>query len=179
MNACPHCAAPVDEGGACARCDARPGRAPRGFRFALLGLAVGVLSAAVVPGVLRRATGGAGTCEPQSWVDWHVAMKRACLTPAYVCHNMTSSKLLEDPQLAKEFRAALEAGDPEPLASLDDLVGRMRASYGCGDPQEAPRASPFQGPAAPRLPPGHPPIGGGPGRAPSLPTFDRRPALEI
>jgi hypothetical protein len=177
MATCPQCAAPVDDGKACARCVARPAHAPRAFRFALLGLAVGVISAATVPGLFRRASAGAiGACEPQSWVDWHVAMKRECLTPAYVCHNMTPSKLLEDPQLAKEFRAALEAGDPEPLASLDELVGGMRARYGCGDPGDAPRAAPPR--STPRLPPGHPPVHGGP-RAPTLPLFDRRPALEI
>jgi predicted nucleic acid-binding Zn ribbon protein len=177
MKACPHCATPIEEGDAtCARCAPRfapPRRTSRAFRIAFLTLALGVVLAATLPG-MRGETVRPASCEPESWADWHQAMRSACLTPAYVCHNMTSSKLLEDPQLAAEYRAGLAAGDPAPLSGLDELVARMRSAYGCGDAPAPPQADPFQG-AAPRLPPGHPPVPA----TPELPAFGRRGAVEI
>jgi hypothetical protein len=142
------------------------------FRIAFFGLVLTVIGAVAVPTLL--ADGGQAapsSCQPHSWIDWHVAMKQECLTPAYVCHNMTSQKLLDDPELAAAYRDALRAGDPAPLANLDELVGRMRAAYGCPDAAEGPA------PRAPRLPPGHPPIQ----RGPQTPVFTPRPSdsLEI
>jgi hypothetical protein len=175
MKPCPHCATPADDGAiACAFCAPRAPtrRAGRGFALAFLGMLLGVATAVAIP--LARSGGGAGSCEPRNWVDWHVAMKRDCLTPAYVCHNMTSSKLLEDPELARAFRDALVAGDPGPLASLDALVARMRSAYGCSDARARPPGGPFLG-REPRLPPGHPPIPA----EPELPDLGRRGTLTI
>jgi hypothetical protein len=175
MKPCPHCAAPIHEAEVtCAFCAPRAParRAGRGFLLVLGGLALGVAAAVAVPAA--RGEGEPGSCQPRSWVDWHVAMKRECLTPAYVCHNMTPSKLLEDPDLAAAFRDALVAGDPGPLASLDALVARMRSAYGCSDARVRAPARPFHGPG-PRLPPGHPPIPA----EPDLPAFGRKGALTI
>jgi hypothetical protein len=173
MKPCPHCATPIDEGAiACAFCAARAParRVGRGFLVAFLGLLLAVAAAVAIPAARSEAEPG-GSCQPRSWVDWHLAMKRECLTPAYVCHNMTPSKLLEDPDLAAAFRDALVAGDPGPLASLDRLVSRMRSAYGCS---EDPPARPFHG-ANPRLPPGHPPVPA----EPELPDLGRKGALTI
>jgi hypothetical protein len=137
----------------------------RVFKIVFFGLVLTVVGAVAVPALLAEGEAKPAACEPQSWIDWHVAMKKECLTPAYVCHNMTASKLLEDPDLAAAYRAALQAGDPAPLAGLDELVGRMRASYGCGDTAPAGREPSLHGPAR-RLPPGHPPVPGGGPRAP-------------
>ena len=139
----------------------------RAYRILTLSLVVGIVALAAVPAM--RAGGQPDSCQPESWVDWHLAMKRECLTPAYVCHNMTSSKLLEDPELAAAYRDALQGGDPAPLASLDDLVGRMRSQYGCSDDGAAPPAR------RPRLPPGHPPIDG----RPHAPSFGAPRTIDI
>jgi hypothetical protein len=173
MKPCPRCATPIrDQASTCASCAPRT-PAGRGFQIALFGLLLGVVAAIAIPAA--RGGGEAPTsCEPRSWVDWHVAIERECLTPAYVCHNMTSSKLLEDPEVARTFREALVAGDPRPLVSLDALVGRMRSAYGCSDARVREPARPFHG-QDPRLPPGHPPIPA----EPELPDFGRKGALTI
>jgi hypothetical protein len=140
----------------------------RAYRTVMLALVLAVVALAVVPAM--RAVGQPASCEPERWVDWHLAMRRECLTPAYVCHNMTSSKLLEDPELAAAYRDALQAGDPAPLASLDALVARMRSQYGCSDEGAAPPAT-----RRPRLPPGHPPVDD----APDSPTFGTTRTIDI
>lgn len=181
MKTCSLCSALMeDASGACPRCGiasgmspvAARGRAARALRtvaVAATGLAVlGVLALPLV-----RATRGASSCEPHSWMDWHVAMEQACLTPAYVCENMTSAKLLEAPDVASELRDAFRAGQAGARAHLDALVGHMRDVYGCegsGDPHGVWRAGPD-----PRLPPGHPPIPSTPGS----PTFDAPATLTI
>ena len=174
MRDCPTCGVAFGEGSAiCPSCGApavetpaRPGTAAR-LTFALLALGtLGVAfvsmardadaarPAAVVPAASPVAADGAQACEPHNWVDWHIAMRRSCLTPAYVCHNMTSAKLMEDPAVREQFRGALEAGRPEPIAELDALVAHMRSRYGCeGASADAPGE-----PSSPALPPGHPPL---------------------
>jgi len=173
VKPCPHCATPIDEGAiACAFCAPRAParRVGRGFLVAFLGLLLGVAAAIAIPAARSEAE-PSGSCQPRSWVDWHVAMKRECLTPAYVCHNMTPGKLLEDPELAAAFRDALVAGDPGPLASLDRLVSRMRSAYGCSDdPPPPPQHRPD--PPRPPRPPPRP-------AEPELPDFGRKGALTI
>lgn len=125
-----------------------------------------------------RSYRGSGGCEPQSWADWHLAMKQECLTPAYVCENMTPAKLLDDPQLREAFRRSFEAGEPSPLRGLEALVGQMRAEFGCeGGGAPGSHAAP---PPHPRLPPGHPPIDGhGPRARPHSPVIEEPGTLDI
>ncbi len=152
------------------------------MRLALALLVSGVIAAAALP-LAKRADAArapdpaakakaaeADRCEPHSWVDWHIAMSRSCLTPAYVCHNMTTGKMLDDPAIRDQIRRALEAGDPQPTARLEALVAQMRARYGCEDEDSA-------GPDAPALPPGHPPVHGGRQLPPGHPPADDPPAL--
>jgi hypothetical protein len=168
MKTCSLCASTmVKEAQACPRCGIaarspgpRGGRAVRALRplsVAMLGMAT--LGALALP-VVRSAHGAAPGCEPHSWSDWNLAMERSCVTPAYVCENMTSAKLLQDPTLAGELSEALRAGKAYARDHLDALVGHMRDVYGCdGGAPHAPRSmEPAQ-----RLPPGHPPIPGAPG----------------
>lgn len=157
MPTCARCSAHVDGAAAfCPRCGEAlgPGRAARARRR-VLALSVTALALAAAAWPAWEGLNAHAPCEPRGWIDWHIAMRQACLTPSYVCHNMTSAKLLEDPALARALRHAFETGDPEPLHDLDALVGQMRARYGCDGALAAPR------PAQPRLPPGHPPIGPG------------------
>jgi hypothetical protein len=179
MQACSLCATPLAAGApSCPRCGiAAPRRAPvrpppaRRFFAALSMLSVAVVLA--LP--LVHELGGSG-CEPRSWVDWHVAMKSACLTPAYVCENMTAAKMLEDPQLAEAYAGALRAGE---AAELDALVGHLRAAYGCeGAPSTGNVGQGEPAPESPRLPPGHPPVGRGP-HAPQAPIFQAPEVLTI
>jgi hypothetical protein len=120
-----------------------------------------MLGAAAEP-ALRRVDG----CQPRSWADWHLAMRRQCLSQEYVCRNMTTAQMLADPDVAAEYRSGL-AGGRDASLELAELVGGMRRSYGCspevgaaaGPPSRAwlPKGHP---PIGDRLPPGHPPIGG-------------------
>lgn len=87
---------------------------------AILALAIG--APVVARPVLRQLIAGGG-CQPSSWMEWHSAMRNQCLQPAYVCENMTTSKLMEDPDVAQSF--------PHGTGQLGDLVGRMREQYGC------------------------------------------------
>jgi hypothetical protein len=167
---CASCAAVADASAAfCPRCGSplRPSARRRaGFAaFALAGLAAAAAIAWPAVGDWRARAG----CEPQGWIDWHVAMQRSCLTPEYVCRNMTSSKLLEDPEVADELRRALEAGDTAAMGALESLVDGMRAEYGCAGGTRGPARN------GRRLPPGHPPLG--PGDA--TPTFDGPGGVDI
>lgn len=181
MKTCSLCASTMEnEAQACPRCgiaarsprvgEGRMVRVLRTLSVALLGVAT--LGALAVP-VVRSARGAAPGCEPHSWNDWNVAMERSCVTPAYVCENMTSTKLLQDPALAGELSEALRAGKAYARDHLDALVGHMREVYGC-DGTGAPHAPRSMEPAQ-RLPPGHPPIPG----APPSPMFDAPEAVTI
>jgi hypothetical protein len=182
MKTCSLCSAPMDDRArACPRCGiaaespalarGRVGLALRPFVVAASGLAV--LTALALPMV--RAARGASSCEPHSWTDWHVAVQRACVTPAYVCENMTSAKLLQDPEITGELRDALGAGQAQGSAmdDLDAVVGHLRDVYGCegaGAPHGVRGAPP-----EPVLPPGHPPIPS----SPRSPMFEGPPTLTI
>ncbi len=180
MKICSLCSAPMEDASrACPRCGiacatAAPARgvAARVLRTAAVA-ATGLAVLAVLALPLVRSTRGSPSCEPHSWMDWHVAMEQACLTPAYVCENMTSAKLLQDPSVAGELRDAMGAGQAGALEHLDALVGHMRDVYGCegtSDPHGVRRAGPD-----PRLPPGHPPIPTTPGS----PMFEAPPTVTI
>jgi len=119
-------------------------------RLALAGSLLLLLAASAGPAARALLSGG---CRPQNWVDWHVAMRRQCLSPAYVCRNMTTAKMLDDPSVSAGYREALEAGQ-DALPALSDLVGRLRETYGC----EPERAAGPRGAPASRLPPGHPAV---------------------
>jgi hypothetical protein len=120
-------------------------------------LILGLVSAAALAG-LARAPAAQG-CEPRTWRDWHVAVKRECVAPAYVCHNLTSSRLLDDPEVAGAYEDALASNDRQQIQEMDRLVGQLRAAYGCApSPGRLPAASPH-GPGL-LLPPGHPSVGG-------------------
>lgn len=177
---CSHCAAPLDPVvGSCPRCgfsvaEGRPrrgriGRVLRPLAVAATGLAV--LSVMGLP--LVRATHGALACEPHSWGDWHAAIERACVAPAYVCENMTSAKLLQDPEIAGELHDALRAGERGAMQELDALVGHMRDVYGC-EGQRTPHGTRGVRPA-PALPPGHPPIPS----SPAPPLFEAPASITI
>lgn len=126
------------------------------FRILPLAPALLILSllAAAASGMARGP--GAGACEPQTWLDWHVAVKTQCVTRTYVCHNMTPSKLLRDPRVVDAYEDALASNDRERIAEMDTLIGQIRSAYGCGSaPDRLPRAAPGR---APWVPPGHPPM---------------------
>lgn len=179
MLTCSLCAAPMEDAAtACPRCGIaapgralpgprRPGRWLRAAAVSVMGLAV--LGTLALP-LVRSARGAA--CEPHGWMAWHAAMERACLTPAYVCENMTSAKLMEDPEVASEVKRALQAGEQGTLAHLEALVGHMRDAYGC-DGAAAPDRAEEQQPT--RLPPGPPPIPS----TPQSPRFDDPPPVTI
>jgi hypothetical protein len=177
MEACSLCAAPLDGAATtCQRCGfsavrpRRPGdRWRRLARAARVAVAFSALALAVLSGAAAwSAWRTAGSCEPHSWADWHSAIQRSCLTPAYVCRNMTTAKLLADPEVLADYHRALRTGHREALAYLEALVAHLRAAYGCEG--TAPEASPLRDP---QLPPGHPPLPA------ELPIFEPPPALTI
>lgn len=91
--------------------------------------------------------------------------------PAY-CVELTPARLLEDPQVAGELYGAMSRGDPGARARFEAFVSDVREAHGCTAlagtvAREAVRA-------APRLPPGHPPIPPQTPRTPQAPVFDDR-----
>jgi hypothetical protein len=135
--------------------------APAGLVLVLLAAAAAASGAARAP--------VAESCRPQTWVDWHVAVKTQCVTRTYVCHNMTPSQLLRDPRVAGAYEDALASNDRWRIAEMDILIGQIRAAYGCGRaPGQLPPGAPARG-----LPPGHPPIRSGPGTAAPALGLDR------
>jgi hypothetical protein len=210
MRRCPSCAEEVLERAvACHRCHSvlseqgssspeTSGRHPgRATRLGLLALSVAAVAAAVPAWRSVRADG----CEPRSWVDWHVAVRRQCLSPDYVCRNMTSAHMLSDPEVAAGYRSALAAGRDASL-DLSEMVGRMRESFGCspdpgesagppshlwlpeGHPPIVGQLPPGHPPIDGRLPPGHPPVGGRlpPGHPPLddlSPSFEPLSSIEL
>jgi len=146
----------VVDGASAPKGEAAPRRRRRAARIGLLLLVLGAGTALASP--IYRGWRSNG-CEPQNWIDWHLAMHRQCLTQSYVCENMTTAKMLDDPDVAAAYRAALAAGSREPMPGLAEMVGRMRLSYGC----KPERGAHVEGPEMPEghpaaLPPGHPPI---------------------
>jgi hypothetical protein len=154
MEPC-HCESKVD--GASGKDGSAPPRRPG--RAARVGLAVLVLGAGTALAAPLYHGWRSSGCQPRNWIDWHLAMRRQCLAPSYVCENMTTARMLDDPDVAAAYRSALASGSRDPVPGLEEMVGRMRLSYGCA-PERAARVEapeiPEGHPAA--LPPGHPPI---------------------
>lgn len=75
-----------------------------------------------------------------------------------LCEQMTQAKLLENPGLASEWNQAIRSGDAAEIARMKDLFAKIRSAHGCDGEVALPET---QAPAAPRLPPGHPPIAPG------------------
>ncbi|WP_242341006.1 MULTISPECIES: hypothetical protein [Anaeromyxobacter] len=105
--------------------------------------------------------------------------RRSHGTETDLCSGLTAARMLQDPELAREYFAALHGGDANARERFEAMVGELRAVHGCGGPAgESASQEPLgHSPAAPRLPPGHPPIGG----APAVPIFETQPGstLEI
>jgi hypothetical protein len=115
----------------------------RALRGGFLLLSVVALTAVALP--IYRGTQQRG-CQPENWIDWHLAMRQQCLTPQYVCDNMTTAKMLRDPDLAAAYRQGIAAGVADPVPMLAEMVGRMRRSYGCAPESDREGGSTLPGP---------------------------------
>jgi hypothetical protein len=167
LKTCPFCAEEIlDAAIRCKHCRSDlvpaaaplPERPPRALRILLAGVTALALLAVGAPVLARpilsrlHASGG---CEPSSWTEWHAAMQQQCLNPSYVCQNMTTSRLLADPDVARTLHEA----PTDHVGHLADLVGKMRQQYGCSPEAGAafrPTPSPWPH-AAPVAPPAFPP----------------------
>ncbi len=96
-----------------------------------------------------------------------------------LCSGFTAARMLQDPELAREYFSALHGSDPGARERLEAMVGELRAVHGCTGPagESASQETFGHPPVSPRLPPGHPPIGS----TPSVPIFETQPGstLEI
>lgn len=86
-----------------------------------------------------------------------------------VCEQMTPERMLENPALASQWSGALRSGDEAEVARVKALFEHIRSAHGCAGELALPHSAPA--PAAPRLPPGHPPIAPGE-RPPTAMTFE-------
>ena len=49
-----------------------------------------------------------------------------------LCSGFTVARMLEDPELARQYFGALHGGDASAREQLDAMVGSLRAAHGCG-----------------------------------------------
>jgi hypothetical protein len=121
-----------------------------------MALALLVVGAPVLARPILSRLHPSGGCEPSNWMEWHAAMQQQCLRPSYVCENMTTSRLLADPEIARAFNGA----PTDHVGHLGELVGKMRQAYGCSPEAGAafrPRPSPSPHAGPPAAPPAFPP----------------------
>lgn len=103
-------------------------------------------------------------------VAWPLA--RAVDGETGVCALMTPAKMLEHPALAHEYAMALRSGEPAEVERVAAILRDIRSAHGCEGEVALPVLPPV---AAPRLPPGHPPVGRraiGDPWVPSAPLFE-------
>ena len=93
-----------------------------------------------------------------------------------LCSGFTAARMLEDPELARQYFGALHGGDASARAALDAMVGELRAAHGChGGSESASQDIMTPPPSHQGLPPGHPPIDG----APAVPVFETAPGSTL
>lgn len=104
-----------------------------------------------------------------------IGSARGSLGPGQdLCSGFTVARMLEDPELARQYFGALHGGDAGARDELDAMVGELRAAHGCGATGENASQGTLARPP-PRLPPGHPPIDGAPG----VPVFETQPGSTL
>ena len=72
-----------------------------------------------------------------------------------LCGALSATRLLEQPALADLYAEALRSGDASEVGRFTRMLREIRSAHGCEGDLSLPDAPH----AAPRLPPGHPPVG--------------------
>jgi hypothetical protein len=91
-----------------------------------------------------------------------------------LCAGFTPARMLEDPEVARQFFSAWHDGDAAARAHLESLAAELRAAHHCAATEDVSGGFAHP-PVERRLPPGHPPIDG----PPRTPTFGSTPTHTI